>query len=332
MKRLPGVIASAIVLILVSLLPLMMAMGMTVAGVVMRHLPATQEAQIPSWIAGVMALEGVFFLLVGLWGWITAYGLFRMRRWARISMLVIGGGLALCSLLAAAVTLALCFAPLPGELRYDASTHGMMQGVLIAIALFELVLMAIGIWWLVYFLRRKVVLAFAAGAASLQPSRRPLLVALLAAFNALGVFFCIPAAFLPMPAYFLGALLWGWKKALLYLLFGAATVASAYGLWMLREWGRRLAIAWQILGAAQVLACLLFPARLLVANRAMTQGMGLPAQSSPDPAFEKVMMSFGLSVSLLLLLATLWMLHYYRAAFQPLAATEEAQRSEAVPQ
>lgn len=331
MKHLPGVIASAIVLILVSLLPLMMAMGMSIAGVAMHHLPATQEAQIPSSIAGVMVVEGVFFLLVGLWGWITAYGLFRMRRWARISMLVIGGGLALCSLLAAAVTLALCFAPPPGELRYDASTHGMMQGVLIAIALFELVLMAIGIWWLVYFLRRKVVLAFAAGAASLQPSRRPLPVALLAAFNALGVFFCIPAAFLPMPAYFLGALLWGWKKALLYLIFAVATVAAAYGLWTLREWGRRLAIAWQILGAAQVLVCLFFPLWMVDGNQAMAESMGLPVPSS-DPAFEKVMMSFGLSVSLLLLLATLWMLHYYRAAFQPLAATEEAQRSEAVPQ
>jgi uncharacterized membrane protein (DUF2068 family) len=322
-KRLPGVIVSAVVLILVSLLPLLTALGVSFAAFAFRHAaPTARSAQVPSWVGGVLLAEGVVFLLIGLWGWITAYGLLMMRRWARISMLVIGGGLVFFNLFSALISLLLCFVPLPGTPANGAdpaSAQKIVHGVFIGMALFELVLAGIGVWWLVYFLRRSVVEAFAAGAANLQPSRRPLPIAVLAVLTAFGAVICLPLAFLPFPAFVAGALLSGWPKTLLLLAYVIVCALAAYGLWSLREWGRRLAMVLLGLGLVNTAICLIHPYKMLDYSRELNRSMGLgdvPVQSGFDPA-QPVFYVIGITFSLLVIGVILWVLHYYRGAFQP---------------
>ncbi|WP_420239361.1 hypothetical protein ACOBR2_07250 [Telmatobacter bradus] len=322
MKRLPGVIVSAIVLILVSLLPMLLALGIAFAGFGVHHMPVGRSTTLPPWIDGVFLAEGAVLLLIGLWGWITVYGLLMMRRWARISMLVIGGGQAFFSLISALITLLLCFVPLPSTSAHGAdpaSVQRIVHGVFIGMALFELVLAGIGVWWLVYFLRRSVVESFAAGTADLQPSRRPLPIAVLAVLKAISVLGCLALAFLPFPAFAAGVLLSGWSKTLLLLAYVIAYALAAYGLWTLREWGRRLAMALLGFGVVNTAIWLIHPGNMLDYNRQINRSMGLgdlPVQPGFGP-WQTGFSAVVFTLSLLVLGGMFWVLHSYRAAFQP---------------
>jgi hypothetical protein len=46
----------------------------------------------PGFLTAVIFVEALLVLAMAVWGFITFAGLLRMRPWARVSMLVIGGG------------------------------------------------------------------------------------------------------------------------------------------------------------------------------------------------------------------------------------------------
>jgi hypothetical protein len=100
-KRPFGVTFSAILLFLGSSFQLLMAFLTALSGAVVGKIPsaglhgATAPPPIPAWMPVVMYALSAFFVALSVWGILTTVGLFRLRRWARYSMLVIGGGLAL---------------------------------------------------------------------------------------------------------------------------------------------------------------------------------------------------------------------------------------------
>jgi len=163
-RRPVGVTLSAIVLGLAAAMLCLLA-GFSVLGTfIVRHTPMTIEAPgvppSPSFMLGVIAFSVVLYLALAIWAIVTVVGLFRMRNWARISIMVIGGGIALIglfsTLVSAAMPAMMKSVPMPPN-----TDPAMMRGIFLFMAIVWLVIASIGIWWLVYFALRRTREAFA---------------------------------------------------------------------------------------------------------------------------------------------------------------------------
>lgn len=330
MKRLPGITVSAIVLLLGSLLQVLFAFGMVSAGLIERSqihsgsaLAARAGAPLATWMPGFMFGMSVFFVALALWGVATAVGLFRLRRWALYSMLVIGGGLLLIGLPSMLAMLAMTMVPLPLPASVDASqaqaVHTMTRIALGIGAAFYGTLSAVGVWWLIYFNRKKVCDVFAGESIQAVQNRRPFLISVVAVLSLIGGASCLLMAFLPFPGGFFGFILHGWQRAAVYLVFAALMIGAGVGLWKLEEWGRRLAMAIQVVGLAQYVVFLLRPSLLtdLIAevNRTLNANQPqLPAK------FQILMFDVSSGFGMLIVIAFLWILIHYRNVFShPLA-------------
>ena len=269
MKRPAGLIASTVVLALVSLLQVAMALLMAAAAefspkaALSARAGAPAVSPPPAWLPIFMYGLAVLFLGLAIWGIATAVGLHRLRNWARLSVLVIGGGMAVIGFFSALAMLAVMFMPLPASAAMGANqahaTQIMVRAVLAFIALFYAGVLAVGIWWLVYFNRRNVRALFINAQGELEESRRPLLVSLFAVLLFVGAPFCAVMAFLPFPSLMFGLVLEGWEKTLFFLLYAAISACTGIGLWHLKEWGRRLALALMAVGVINCSIYAFFP-------------------------------------------------------------------------
>jgi len=211
------------------------------AGAAGPSFPASQPPYLPL----VMYAMSGFFLALCVWGVLTAVGLFRVRRWARYSILVIAAGLAFISFVSIFTSILIAFIPLPQPPGLDptqAHSSQMIARFLFAsMAVFYTGLLAVAIWWLVYFNRPSLRELFAAGAPlDSVPNRRPLPISMLAALQLFGAVACLFGALLPLPAFMFGWTLHGSGKVALYAVICVLDVLAAIGLWRLWEWGRRL--------------------------------------------------------------------------------------------
>ena len=128
-----------------------------------RHAPMSIEAPgVPpssGFMMGIMVFTTVFYLALAAWAIATVVGLFRMRNWARISMIVIGSGMALAGLLvtlvSAAMPLLMKSVPMPPDTNPAA-----VRVVFIVIAVVWFFIAVTGIWWVVYFALRRTREAF----------------------------------------------------------------------------------------------------------------------------------------------------------------------------
>ena len=164
-RRPAGVILSAIVLGLAAAFLLLMA-AVTLFGLLMKgHLPpmATAPGIAPPpmiFVEVSVALVSCFYFTLAGWAIATLVGLIRMRPWARISIMVIGGGLAVMGLMFALVSFALPTMmrtmPMPPN-----GSPAMLRGVFIGMAVVSLLVAALGVTWLVYFALRSTREAFA---------------------------------------------------------------------------------------------------------------------------------------------------------------------------
>jgi hypothetical protein len=142
---------------------------LSVLGTVMaRHMPVTVEApgmaSRPGFVLSVMIFAILFYLALAAWAIATVVGLFRMRSWARISIMIIGGGLVAIGLFSTAVSVAMpammkSMPPIPGV------DPALMRIVFLIVAALWLFVAAVGVWWLVYFALRNTREAFAQAAA-----------------------------------------------------------------------------------------------------------------------------------------------------------------------
>jgi hypothetical protein len=132
-----------------------------------RHAPMSIEAPgVPpssGFMMGIMIFTVVFYLALAAWAIATVVGLFRMRNWARISMIVIGSGMAVTglfvTLVSAAMPLLMKSVPMPPDTNPAA-----VRVVFIVIAVVWFFIAATGIWWVVYFALRRTREAFAQAA------------------------------------------------------------------------------------------------------------------------------------------------------------------------
>jgi len=171
-KRPIGVVLSAIALGLISLFLLISAMGTVFSAAVVGHMPPTATAPSvppppPALMMAVMATIGCGYLLLAAWAISTLVGLVRMKSWARISIMIIGGGLTFIGLIGALSTAALPVilqsTPMPPN-----ANPAMLHIMFAVMAISSLLIATLGIFWLVYFALRRTREAFAL--ASTQPA------------------------------------------------------------------------------------------------------------------------------------------------------------------
>ncbi len=325
MRRPACVVAFAIVLAVVSVLQVMMALGMVLVAstyqnkslVAAQSAVANPSAPLPGWMPGFMYGWGIFSLLLAAWGIATTIGVYRLRRWARYSILIIGGCMAVIGLVSLLSMLLIMAVPLPFPPGMDtAQAHSMQTVVRIVlsfVALLYAAVLAIGIRWLVYFNRKSVGSVFAGPADQIAESR-PLLISVFAVLSIVGALGCIAGACIPIPAMLFGAVIGGGEKIALYIAFALLQLAMGIGIWRMAEWARRLALAFLALGALNTIMYLVRPSLMLKNMSEVHRAMQL-AQPEMMPHFQNMLFAETFSSSLLLIAAIAYMLHFYRARF-----------------
>lgn len=231
MTRPAGVTASAIVAILGSALALLMAC----AAVASLFMPRPQP-QPPNAAQAVIMGTTLFAVLAGVGIW-TSVGLFRMRPWARTSILIIACFLAGTCLIALLVTMAV---PLPPTISPDTrqifrSTMAFTFGVPIIISA----------WWLVQFNTASTKAAFAARADNVR-SPRPVAITVIAVSMFVSSVTCVVPLLMRAPAFVLGAVINGWLASVFYAVLAALAFYIGKELLELRERARLLASGWFI--------------------------------------------------------------------------------------
>jgi hypothetical protein len=260
MKRSVGITVIAVLSLTGSILVLLMGILMLV---IMAIAPSPHSAASPfspAVFKVVMVLAAMLYVLPAIWGIATSIGLFRLSNWARISIIVFSALLVLIGSFSALSTLVI---PIPTTGKgYDSSTAFALRS---AMEIVWLVLMAIGVWWLVFFNRTKVKGQFTRAAilpvsspasvfALQQPkdsftptftspiARRPLSFTIIAWLLLVGCLFMPLGLFLHSPAILLTRILTGWPATLLYVLFFAISLYIGVGLLRFKLLAREIAI------------------------------------------------------------------------------------------
>jgi hypothetical protein len=298
MSRPVGITASAIVAILGSSLALLLSV-LSVASLFME----TTKPQPPGSAQVVIAGAVMFAVLAGIGIW-TSVGLFRFRSWARTSILVFAGFLAVGSAFSLLIAMAV---PLPPEIT--AGTEQTLHRVMAA--MFGIPL-AIAVWWLIQFNTQPTKAAFASPIAEAE-SRRPLSITIIAWALIVGAASCLFCILTSLPAFFFGAIFNGWMAGLIYAFFGALSLYMGKGLLDLRERARVVAIGWFGFWFAHSSLVTLVPPlrqRMLDLQRTLPQN-----QKTPIPFDQGMLMNVTFGVTAILVASAIWFLMRNRAAF-----------------
>ena len=298
MSRPVGVTASAVVAILGSILALLLA-ALLVASPFM----ATTQPQPPNSAQFAIAGAVMFAALAGIGIW-TSVGLFRLRSWARTSILVFAGFLAACSIFGLLITMAV---PIPPEM-----TAGTGHSFRRAIAVMFGIPLAIAVWWLIQFNTQSTKAAFASPIAE-AASQRPLSITIIAWASIVGGASCLFPILARLPAFLFGAIFNGWIAVVIYAFFGALSLYIGKGLLDLRERARVLAIGWFGFGFVHMTVVTLVPSlrqRMLELQRTLEHN-----QPNPIPFDQGMMLNVIFAFAAIVAAVTIWFLIRNRAAF-----------------
>jgi hypothetical protein len=298
MSRPLGVTASAIVAILGSIFAVLLA-GLSVASLFI----GTTRPQPPNSAQSVIVGAAMFAAFAGIGIW-TSFGLFRLRPWARTSILVFAGFLAACSIF---ILLMAMVVPLPPAMA--AGTEHIFRQVM---AVMFGIPFAIAVWWLIQFNTQSTKAAFAFPAGE-SASLRPLSITIIAWALIVGGTSCLFPALMRTPGFLFGAIFNGWTAGVFYAFFAALSLYVGKGLLDLREQARVLAIGWFGFSFVHLSFITLVPPvrqRMLELERTLTQ-------DQPNPiAFDQgMLMNVILGFSAIVAASAIWFLIRNRAAF-----------------
>jgi hypothetical protein len=325
MRRPVGVVLAAIVLGAIALLGILFAGAGVVASIfvhspVIPKLPGLRAVMI-----GSTALELSFFVFCA---W-TAVALVRLRPWARIAVLIVGGLVFFFSACGGfGMLLARHYAALlpAGPGAADA------QMVLMGMVAFFFLLSLVGVWWLIYFNLGSVRAAFAgpramaAGGAPGDPAAVPartsgwrIVIMVWAWLMLVSVLYLPIILWMRTPLFLFGAVLRGWAETLTML--GLWAVNIYMGLGLLRKWKP----AWYLALAFQIY-CIAFFASLLL-PKVQQQFFGYEQESmrrwsmgaASQPGFAMIssrwFMGFEFALCLIVVFVLTWALIRRRADY-----------------
>jgi len=298
MSRPVGVTASAVVAILGSMFTLVLA-AFAVASLFIQSTQPQPPNSPPFVVVG--ALMFVTFACFGFW---TSVGLFRLRPWARTTILVFAGFLAAGSIFTLLMTMVV---PMPPDLSADTQhTVRRMIAGMFAIPLL------IAIWWLIQFNRQSTKAAFASSVSE-PTSARPLSITIIAVMCIFGGVSCLFAILARAPAFVFGATFNGLSGGVIYAIFAAVSLFIGKGLLDLREEARILAMGWCGFWLVHGSLVTLVPPlrqRMLELQRAMLQ-----TQNTPTPFDLGMLANVSFVFTVIMVAAAIWFLVRNRAAF-----------------
>jgi hypothetical protein len=298
MSRPVGVTASSIVAILGSMFALLLAAFMAASPFIATAQPKTPYS---TQIAVVAAAITAALAALGIW---TAIGVFRLRAWARMSILPFAGFLGAWAALALIVTMLM---PMPPEI--SAGARQTFRGI--AALMFGIPL-AIAVWWLIQFNALSTKAAFASPVIE-GASPRPLSISIIGWTGIVGGVGCLLWIPIRLPAFLFGVTFNGWTAGVIYGLFGALSLYIGKGLLDLRERARLLAIGWFVFGFVHMCVVTLVPSvrqRMFEVQRTIN-----PNQQYPRPIDQGVLMYLMVAFTTILAATAIWFLVRNRAAF-----------------
>jgi hypothetical protein len=256
MQRSAGVTAVGVVAIIGGALTCLFALFAAFAAVMIPQLPNKTPTAFP---AAVLGVEAAVFLGVGAWAIASAIGLLRLKNWARISILVLGGllvGFGFCGLFGAVMLTVMPMPTPPGK----EVPHSFMAVVGAIMAAWCLIQMAVGIWWLVLLNRKAVKQQFLGEGVTQAVGGRPVSITVIAWFMTVSGVLSIPFYLATRyPAMLFGMLIHGWLAKAFYLLYLLASVAIGIGLLRLKPLSHTLALWFYVFGLVNLAANLLLP-------------------------------------------------------------------------
>ena len=266
MKRSVGVTVIAILSIVGSLFTFAVGILVVLAMILAPAPPSNQFPGSPIFFKVILSAVSLMYVLPAVWGVLTGIGLWRLKNWARISMIVFSALLILMGGFSGSLSLVV---PIPATPN-NAVHSSLMANVRILMGVFWLTLMGIGIWWLVFFSRSKVKRQFGQlpqviGSGSTQqtaypvqsaplstttPSvaERPLSIMILAWLLLVGSLFIPLNLVLHLPAILFTRLVTGWPAVLFYVTYAAVQLCIGVGLLRLRPAARTAAITYFAFG------------------------------------------------------------------------------------
>jgi hypothetical protein len=259
--------------------------------------PPPYAAQMGIVMAAIAAALGG----LGIW---TAIGVFRLRAWARMSILIFAGFLGAWAALALIVTMVM---PMPPEI-----TAGPRQTFRGIAALMFGIPLGITVWWLIQFNAQSTKAAFASPVPE-AASPRPLSVSIIGWTGIVGGVGCLIWIPIRLPAFLFGMTFNGWTAGIVYGLFGALWLYIGKGLLDLRERARLLAIGWFVFGLVHTCVIALVPSvreRMFEMQRTIN-----PNQQYPTPIDQGALMYLMIAFTTILAATAIWFLVRNRAAF-----------------
>jgi hypothetical protein len=266
MKRSAGVTVIAILSLLGSLLTFAVGILMLVVMIVAPVSRSNQLPLSPMFFKVMFLLGSLMYLLPAVWGIVTGIGLWRLKNWARISIIVFSVLLILMGGFSGLMTLVV---PIPTTPE-NALDPSVVTGIRLGMGGFMLALAGVGVWWLVFFNRAKVKEQFgqfpqtlaslsqpqtgypgqgaSVGAADSGASGRPLSITIIAWFLLIGCLFIPLSLVLRSPAILFTKLLTGWPAVLFFLSYAAVQACIGVGLLRLKPVARTAAIIYFIFG------------------------------------------------------------------------------------
>ena len=185
----------------------------------------------------------------------------------------------------------------------------------LAVAAFTFAAMLVtGAWWLVCFNLKSVPAIFTGATAELVESRRPILISIYAVFLFAGSIDLASVVYLHSPAALLWLTLRGRAGAAVYICSAALNLVVGIGLWRLKEWARRLALAFVAFNLAQRSFIFFRPAPIQDTIITTTKRVIMLHAASPEHGYMPILR---LCLLLVYSAAVVFMLHHYRGRFQP---------------
>jgi hypothetical protein len=230
-----GIRVSAVISILGSLALLLIAGLMLVSALMNPPAPEAPAPPFPIKYFLIGMANVVIFLAA--WGIATAVGIFRRRRWARMSILIFSALLELFGVLGAAM---MAVIPLPETPGADPRVMSFVRAAIVG---FYCGLAAIGTWWLVLFNLQRSQPYFSGPVTTSEPVR-PLSITIISGYFLFGALCCLPMALFRFPFMFMGIIFKEVGAVCIYLALVAVQLYLGLGLLRLSERARVTGIAY----------------------------------------------------------------------------------------
>ena len=345
MKRSAGVTAISILSMIGSAFMLLIGILFVLVAILAPIPEAPGIPYSPAFFKAMFWGIAIFHALLAAWGILTGIGLFRLKKWARISIIVFSVLLILQSAFGVLIALIMPFLPRQNQ---SADPAAMIISSII-MAVLALTLLGLGIWWLVFFLRKKVREQFASTLTMLpispglegsaptldplatssmpSPTRRPLSFTIIAGFILVSCLFIPLNIFLRTPAILLTKLLVGWPATMYFIAFLILQLYIGIGLLRMKLTARVVAIAYFCFGFVNGAIFYLAPGgnsrilNLITRSQEIFPWMQPWQNQQPFVLDFKPLIAVGVCMGLAVVMIPIYFLITRKAAFEKAAAS-----------